>query len=78
MKGIKVGATVWCWGKGADRNGEAGILAEIDRGKLYPFRIKLLSKKGHGLWYSLDDFDLATDEQRAAAKHNRLRKRTFA
>jgi len=63
---------------GANRNNEARILAKIDRGKLYPFRIKLLSKKGHGLWYSLDDFDLATDEQRAAAKHNRLRKRTFA
>ena len=82
MKGIKVGATVWCWGKGAARDGEAGILAEIDRGKLYPFRIKLLSKKGHGLWYSLDDFDLATDQQRMEARFkrqdNRLRKSPFA
>lgn len=81
MKGMKSGAWVWCWGVGADCNGELGILAEIDLRKQYPYRIKLLSKKNRGLWYSLGDFDLATDAQRMEAKFRRKnnpRKRTFA
>lgn len=52
-----IGDVVSCWGVGFDKNGETGVILEIDPSKKYPYRIKSQRPtKGNGIWCSRHEF----------------------